>query len=122
LIENIFKLTTSTNRRIQQKFVPTPPIGSTEKEKELKKDMQRQHMLDRIAESEDRAQAKREYRHQAHINREREIEESLQRAEREKQMRQEAHEQEERLARELERYKLDQLRDAKMRQQLRESR
>jgi hypothetical protein len=56
------------------------------------------------------------------MNREREIEESLQRAEREKQMRQEAHEQEERLARELERYKLDQLRDAKMRQQLRESR
>lgn len=84
--------------------------------------MQRQAMLDRLAQSEERVQAKRAYREQALIDREREIEESLRRAESERVARVEKRDQEERLATELERIKIEQMRDAKMRQQLRESR
>jgi hypothetical protein len=81
--------------------------------------MQRQHMLDRVFESEEKSQLKREYRQQTRIAKELEIEQSLQRAQEEKLQKQRAMEQEERLAVELERFKLEQLRDAKMRQQLR---
>lgn len=102
--------------------MPTPPVGASEAEIQLKKDVQRQNMLDRMVESEDRVNARRTYRQQALVERERELEASLIRTEEEKQARQEARLQEERLASELQRFKLDQLRDAKMRQQLRESR
>ena len=117
-----FKLTTSTGRRLQQKFVPTPPVGTSQAEIQLKRDMQRQNMLDRVFESEEKAEAKRNFKEHMRIAREHEMEEKLRRAEEEKVLRQQAYEQEERLATELERYKMDQLRDTKMRQQLRETR
>ena len=79
-------------------------------------------MLDRVFESEERAEAKRNFKQQIRVNRELEMEESIRRAEADKVIRQEHHEQEERLASELERFKLDQLRDNKMRQQLRQTR
>jgi hypothetical protein len=119
---NPIQLTTATNRRIQQKYIPTPPVGSSDAEIQLKKDVQRQNMLDRMTESEDRINARRNYREQAQLIKERELEEALARSQQEKQAKQSQREQEERLASELERFKLDQLRDAKMRQQLRESR
>ena len=87
----------------------------------MKRDLQRANMLDRIAQSDEKVSVKRNYRTQALLNKEREIEESLLRAEQEKAAKQAIKEQEERLATELERYKLDQLRDTKMRQQLRET-
>jgi hypothetical protein len=102
--------------------VPTPPIGSSVPELQLKQDQRRQNMLDYIVESEEKTEAKRIFKQQAKMNREREIEESLQRAANEKLMRQEEHDQELRLATELERFKLEQLKDNKLRQQLRESR
>ena len=102
--------------------MPTPPIGTSAAEMQVKRDLQRQNMLDRVFESEEKSEAKRNFKHQIRMNREREIEESLIRAENDKTMRQQAYEQEERLANELERFKTDQLRDTKMRQQLRESR
>ena len=79
-------------------------------------------MLDYVFESEEKSAAKRAYRQQYQIEREREIEESLRRNHEEKIAKKQAMEQEERLALELERNKLEQLRDAKMRQQLRETR
>ncbi len=102
--------------------MPTPPIGSSVPELQLKQDQRRQNMLDYIVESEEKTEAKRIFKQQAKMNREREIEESLQRAANEKLMRQEEHDQELRLATELERFKLEQLKDNKLRQQLRESR
>ena len=102
--------------------MPSEPIGTTANELKLKKDLQRQHMLDRVCESEEKSALKRDYREQARINKEREIEESLIRGEQEKWRKKAAIEQEERLAIELERCKLEQTRDAKMRQQLRETR
>lgn len=102
--------------------MPTPPVGTSSAEIQLKRDMQRQNMLDRVFESEERAEAKRNFKEQIRITRERDMEEKLRRAEEEKVLRQQAYEQEERLASELERFKLDQLRDTKMRQQLRETR
>lgn len=102
--------------------MPTPPIGTSPAEMQVKRDLQRQNMLDRVFESEEKSEAKRNFKQQIRMNREREIEESLIRAENDKTMRQQAYEQEERLANELERFKTDQLRDTKMRQQLRESR
>ena len=118
------KKQTATNRRFQQKqnYVPTPPIGSSVAELQLKQDQRRQNMLDFVVESEEKTAAKRVYRQQVLLNRELEMEQSMQRAADEKQARQEAHEQEVRLAAELERFKLDQLKDSKLRQQLRESR
>ena len=118
----IFKFSTSTNRRVQQKFVPTPPIGASEKEIQLKKDLQRQNMLDRVFESEEKSAIKRAYRQQTLLDKERQMEEALITSENERIMKQQAREQEERLAAELERYKIEQLRDTKMRQQLRETR
>ena len=79
-------------------------------------------MLDYVFESEEKSAAKRAYRQQNLIDKERQMEESMIRAHEEKVSRQQALEQEEKLALELERHKLDQLRDAKMRQQLRETR
>lgn len=102
--------------------MPTPPIGTSAAEMQVKRDLQRQNMLDRVFESEEKSEAKRNFKQHIRMNREREIEESLIRAENDKTMRQQAYEQEERLANELERFKTDQLRDTKMRQQLRESR
>lgn len=102
--------------------MPSEPIGTSQAEIQLKKDLQRQHMLDRVFESEEKSQLKREYREQARIERERQLQESLARAELEKIQKKQAIEQEERLAIELERYKLEQTRDAKMRQQLRATR
>jgi len=64
---------------------------------------------------------KRVYRQQALLNKERDVEDSIQRSQMEKAMRQEAHDQEMRLANELERLKLEQLKDSKLRQQLRDS-
>ncbi|CAF0708426.1 unnamed protein product [Brachionus calyciflorus] len=114
-------LTTATNRRIQQKFIPTPPAGSSEAELQLRKDVIRQNNLDRMYESEDKVNAKRIYREQERIRREREIEESLLKAETDRAMKLETKHREETLAQELERYKLDLLRETKMRQQLRET-
>jgi hypothetical protein len=102
--------------------VPSEPIGTSQAEIQLKKDLQRQNMLDRVFESEEKSKIKREYREQARIERERQLEESLARAEYEKLQKKQALEQEERLAIELERYKLEQTRDTKMRQQLRATR
>jgi hypothetical protein len=102
--------------------VPTPPVGTSPAEVQVKRDLQRQNMLDRVFESEERAEAKRNFKQQIRINRELEMEESIRRAEADKALRQQEYEQEERLASELERFKLDQLRDTKMRQQLRETR
>lgn len=102
--------------------MPTPPIGASDAEIQLRKDVERQNKLDRMFESEDRINAKRNFREQTKISREREIEESLYRAQVEKANKLQVKEQEESLAVELERYKLDILRDSKMRQQLRESR
>ena len=79
-------------------------------------------MLDFVVESEEKTAAKRVFRQQALLNKEREIEENILRNEQAKSMRDEAHEQEMRLANELERLKLEQLKDSKLRQQLRESR
>ena len=115
-----FKLTTATTRRFQQKNAP--PVGSSEIEIQLKRDQQRQSMLDRVFESEEKCALKRAYRQQETIRREQEIEDSLRRAETDRIAKQQALQQEERLANELERYKLEQLRDVKMRQQLRETR
>jgi hypothetical protein len=118
----LFKLSTSTNRR----QIGTNPLipGSSKKDHDLKlkKDIQHQNMLDRISQSEEKVSAKRNYRQQAQINREREIEESFIRAHNDKLIKQQTLEQEEKLASELERYKIEQLRDSKMRQQLRETR
>ena len=117
------KHNTATNRRIsQQNYVPSPPVGHSQGEIQLKKDLQRQHMLDYVFESEERSAAKRTFRQQTLIEQERQMEESMRRAHDEKQARTQALEQEEKLAMELERHKLEQLRDAKMRQQLRETR
>ncbi len=102
--------------------MPTPPVGTSPAEVQVKRDLQRQNMLDRVFESEERAEAKRNFKQQIRINRELEMEESIRRAEADKALRQQEYEQEERLASELERFKLDQLRDTKMRQQLRETR
>lgn len=99
-----------------------PPVGFADNEIQLKRDQQRQNMLDRVYESEEKAAIKRSYRQQEQLKREKEIEESLRRAETDRLMKQQAVQQEERLANELERYKLEQLRDTKMRQQLRETR
>ena len=79
-------------------------------------------MLDRVFESEEKAAIKRSYRQQTLMEKERQMEEALIRNETERVMKQQAREQEERLAAELERYKIEQLRDNKMRQQLRETR
>jgi hypothetical protein len=115
--------TTATNRRIsQQNYVPSPPVGHSQGEIQLKKDLQRQHMLDYVFESEERSAAKRAFRQQTLLEQEKQMEESMRRAHDEKQARTKALEQEEKLAMELERHKLEQLRDAKMRQQLRETR
>jgi hypothetical protein len=97
-------------------------VGTSPAEVQVKRDLQRQNMLDRVFESEERAEAKRNFKQQIRINRELEMEESIRRAEADKALRQQEYEQEERLASELERFKLDQLRDTKMRQQLRETR
>lgn len=113
---------TTTGRSASQKYKPTPPVGSSQAEVDLRLAMQRQNMLDRLTESEEKVQARREYRQQALLDRERQIEESLRRTETERIARKEAREQEERLAAELQRLKADQLRDTKMRQQLKESR
>ncbi len=102
--------------------MPSEPIGTSQAEMQLKKDLQRQHMLDRVFESEEKSKIKRENREQARINREREMEEALARSEMEKLHKKQVLEQEERLAIELERHKLEQLRDTKMRQQLRATR
>jgi hypothetical protein len=102
--------------------VPTPPAGHSQGEMQLKKDLQRQHMLDYVFESEEKSAAKRAFRQQTLIDQERQREESMIRAYAEKEARQQALAQEEKLAVELERNKLEQLRDAKMRQQLRETR
>ncbi len=83
--------------------------------------MRRQHMLDYVVESEEKTQAKRAFRAQAVLNKEREFEEKLIREQLDKQIREEKHQQELRLANELERLKLEQLKDSKLRQQLRES-
>ena len=61
--------------------MPTPPAGSSEAELQLRKDIIRQNNLDRIYESEDKVNAKRVFREQERIRREREIEESLLKAE-----------------------------------------
>ena len=79
-------------------------------------------MLDFMVESEEKTANKRVYRQQALLNKERDVEDSIQRSQMEKAMRQEAHDQEMRLANELERLKLEQLKDSKLRQQLRDSR
>ena len=97
-------------------------MGTSPAEVQVKRDLQRQNMLDRVFESEERSEAKRNFKQQIRINRELEMEQSLRRAETDKAIRQEQYAQEERLASELERFKLDQLRDTKMRQQLRETR
>ena len=78
-------------------------------------------MLDYVVESEEKTQAKRAFRAQAVLNKEREFEEKLIREQLDKQIREEKHQQELRLANELERLKLEQLKDSKLRQQLRES-
>ena len=110
------------NGRVKGPYVHEPPIGSSAAELQLKQDQKRQNMLDFIVESEEKTAAKRVFRQQTLLNREREIQENLERAELEKKMRDEHHEQEMRLANELERLKLEQLKDSKLRQQLRESR
>lgn len=97
-------------------------MGSSQAEIELRVASQRQNMLNRLEESEAKVHSKRMYKQQALIDREREIEESLRRTESERIARREKSEHEERLAQELERYKSEQMRDAKMRQQLRETR
>ena len=79
-------------------------------------------MLDRVFESENRAEVRRNYRLQTQIERERDIEENFIRNEQEKIMKQQARDQELRLANELERLNIERLRDEKMRQQLRETR
>lgn len=114
---------TATNMRFKQKqpYVHAPPIGSSEAELQLKKDQRHQNMLNFVVESEEKTAAKRIYRNQVMLDKEREIEESIRRTENDKLMRQEAHDQEMRLATELERLKLEQLKDSKLRQQLRES-
>lgn len=117
---------TATNNRFRQvqrggPYVHEPPIGSSPGELQLKKDQRQQNMLDFVVESEEKTAAKRVFRQQALLNKEREIEENLRRNEMEKVARAEAHEQEMRLANELERLKLEQLKDSKLRQQLRES-
>lgn len=109
-----------TQRR--DRHQPSAPVGSSQAEIELKIAQQRQNMLNRLEESEERVRARRAYREQTLAEREREIEESLRRSERERAERKATQEQEERLAAELERYKAEQLRDVKMRQQLRETR
>lgn len=114
-------MTTATNRRMQQKFVPTPPSGASENEIQLRKDIIRQNNLDRMYESEDKVNAKRMHREQERIRREREIEESLLKAETDRALKLETKRREESLAEELEKYKLDVLRENKMRQQLRET-
>lgn len=101
--------------------MPTPPSGSSEAEIQLRKDIIRQNNLDRIYESEDKVNAKRIFREHERIRREREIEESLLKAETERAVQLENKQREESLAKELERYKLDLLRETKMRQQLRET-
>ena len=75
--------------------MPTVPIGTSPAEIQLKKDQQRQNMLDRVFESEEKSEAKRNYKQQIRINREHEIEETLRRTEAEKQMRKEQYAQEE---------------------------
>ena len=102
--------------------MPSPPAGASVSEIQLKKDLQRQNMLDYVFESEEKGAAKRAYRQQTQIEREREIEHGLIRNHEEKLAKKHAMEQEEKLALELERNKLEQLRDTKMRQQLRETR
>lgn len=79
-------------------------------------------MLNFVVESEEKTAAKRVFRQQAALDREQEIERNLAFAEAEKRRLAEQHEQEMRLANELERIKLEQLKDSKLRQQLRESR
>lgn len=117
---------TATNNRFRQvqrggPYVHEPPIGTSPAEQQLKKDQRHQNMLDFVVESEEKTAAKRVFRQQALLNKEREIEENILRNEQAKSMRDEAHEQEMRLANELERLKLEQLKDSKLRQQLRES-
>lgn len=115
-------MSTATGRRLNQATILQPDRSGPDAKTRLLKDMQRQNMLDKMAETEDKATVKRAFREQAHLSREQQIQESLIRAETDKIMRTQVYEQEERLARELERIKLDQMRDEKMRQQLRENR
>ena len=86
------------------------------------KDVQRQNMLDRMSQCEDTSAIKRSYREEALRRQEQELQESILRAQTDKVLRQQAYDQEQRLALELERVKLDKLKDEKMRQQLRETR
>lgn len=72
-----------------------------------------------MQEFEAKAANKRHVREQARIERDRAMEEAIIRAQCEKKLAAEARSQEERLAAELERVKLDKLRDEKMRQQIR---
>lgn len=115
------KLYTATNRKYQQSNPIIPSGNRNDSDIQMRKDLDRQKMLDRIALSEDKVNAKRNYRLQAQINKEREIEEALERSKSEQIAKTQLKEQEERLAKELERFKCEKLRDDKMRQQLRET-
>ena len=64
--------------------MPTPPVGTSPAEVQVKRDLQRQNMLDRVFESEERAEAKRNFKQQIRINRELEMVESIRRAEADK--------------------------------------
>ena len=97
------------------------PSGLSDKAR-LAQDVKRQNMLDLLSETEEKSALKRQYRQEAAKNREMEIQESIIRAQTDKLLRQQAMEQEDRLAKELERLKLEKLKDQKMRQQLRETR
>jgi hypothetical protein len=83
--------------------------------------MQRQNMLERMYEGEGKAELKRNYRVQYQLEKEREIEEKLRRDAADKAYKDRVKADEERLATELQRHKLNELRDTKMRQQLRET-
>jgi hypothetical protein len=84
--------------------------------------MKRQNMLDYMTQTEEKASIKRSLREDALRAQEEDTHNAIINAQAEKVMRKKAYDQEERLALELERVKLDKLRDEKMRQQIRESR
>jgi hypothetical protein len=112
---------TATGRRLNHNSILEPDRNGPDAKARLFKDVQRQNMLDKMSECEETSALKRSYREQATRQREQEINDSIIRAQTDKLLRQQAYEQEEKLARELERIKLEKLRDEKMRQQLKQT-
>jgi len=80
--------------RVKGPYTHEPPIGSSQKELDLKREQKHHNMLAFVAESDEKTAAKRVFRQQAALNRELEIERNLEFAEAEKRRLAEQHEQE----------------------------